>query len=134
MQPSTSLAKANGRGLAESIIDGLMAEPDFLPAMRAVISDGIRAKSFSYDIASKTWLERPDMKSRIESWKLAMSYAEGLPLQRIMQQTLVETRGDLHDALRESPQLLAAVEREVEKAKFRRRHVKQAAPVELEAP
>ena len=134
MQNSTAVAKLNGHGIASQVIDALMADETFIPAMRDAIRGGLDAVGRMYDKESKSIVEWPDYKARLEAAKLAFAYGEGLPLQRIMQQTLVETRGDLHDALRESPQLLAAVEREVSKAKFRTRHVKQAQPVEIDAP
>ena len=131
---NSALATQNGHGIGSQVIELLLADPDFIPSMKAAIMGGLHANNKVWAKGAVTADEVEDFKTRLEAAKLALAYGEGLPLQRIMQQTLVETRGDLHDALRESPQLLAAVEREVEKAKFRKRHVKQAAPVELEAP
>ena len=104
-------------------------------AIRDAILGGLKAHAAFFDKVAKEWTERPDYRARREAAKLALAYGEALPLQRIVQQTLIETHGDLHDAMCESPELLKAVGREFEKAKFRRRNAKYItpAPAEIEA-
>ncbi len=67
------------------------------------------------------WQITPDYRTRLDAIKIILAYAEGMPLQRILEHKIHETRGDLADTLRDSPETLEAVEREVEKAKFRQR-------------
>ena len=127
---------ATSANLAAKVIELLMGRPDFVELLANAIFDSLTATTPVYDKGAQAWTDRADYKARLEAAKLALAYGEGLPLQRIMQQTLLETRGDLHDALRESPELLKAVEREVEKAKFRRRNARNVTPgpAEIEVP
>jgi hypothetical protein len=133
-QESIALTPSAPGGLWTRIVENLTANGDIAAEVAASLRTALGAKVVHFDRITKAWEETPDSRAQLDAIKLILAYCEGMPLAREFRQQVNETRGDLHDALRESPQLLAAVEREVSKAKFRTRHVKQAAPVELEAP
>lgn len=124
-------------GLGKQVIASLMAEPDFVGSMRDAILGALGASNERWDKATKGFIDVPDYRARLDAWKIIMAYAEGLPLMRILKQELATgTQRSLSEDLRESPALLAAVEKELEKAKFRTRHTKiaQVVSVEIEVP
>jgi hypothetical protein len=125
--PQTSQLWANVMSAA------LKLRPDFADLMAQALVDALKAESWFYDKAQKGIVHRPDTRSRLDAIKLVMAYAEGLPLQRIFEHKISERRDSLADALRDSPETLEAVKREVEKAEFRTRK-RKVEPVEIELP
>lgn len=94
--------------------------------MLAVAKDGLRAMGFRrFDKASGEWVSDPDMKVRTATFFGLLAHMEGEPIKRIVHQHLggAVSESDLVDVLRDSPALLAAVERKIENAKFRTRNV-----------
>jgi hypothetical protein len=103
------------------VIESLMEDPEFIPLMKAAIKEGLTAKFKTV----------PDMRVRLEAFKLAMAYGEGLPLQRIMQAYVVNNSTDMVKALQESPALAESVKRAIANAEYikRDRRSKEPEPV-----
>lgn len=122
--------------LGKKLVEALTADADFVPLMRETILGALTA-STQHFTKGGGWTPHPDFRVRLDAWKAVMAYAEGLPLVRILKQEIASgNQRSLHEDLRESPALLAAVEKELEKAKFRTRHTKiaQVVSVEIEVP
>lgn len=107
----------------------LMRDPAFPDLIGRTLVDALKAEGVHFvkgDGPDAGWQRHPDFKCRLEAVKLILAYAEGMPLQRIFEHKINESRSSLADALRDDPETLAAVEREVEKAKFRTRKKREA--------
>lgn len=134
------LAPAAGAGVGKLFADALLADPEFLPALKAAAMDGLRANRSYYDGAQKRVVTEPDARVRIQSVALLLAHMEGEPIKRVVHQHLGSTEGvDVLGALRDSPALQTAMERALEKARFRDRPgrgrrptEKQAEPVDVE--
>ena len=127
-----TLAPAAGAGIGKKLADALIADPDFLTAMIESAKGGLSAtRSFWCGKGGDGYLEtEPDFRVRVQTLALLLAHMEGEPVKRIIHQHLgAGGKVDIMEALRESPALLAAAEREIEKAKFRDRH-KKAKPVQ----
>jgi hypothetical protein len=120
----------------KEVAAALMRSPGFAQQIADVLIDALSAEGVHFvkgDGPGSGWQKHSDFRTRLDAVKLILAYAEGMPLQRIFEHKISETRGNLADVLRESPETLEAVEREIAKAKFRHRHdVKQV--VEIEPP
>lgn len=109
--------------VGRQIIAGLESKPEFVPKMIAAILTGLDANVRVFTKGDSDGALVPDARARLEAFKLAMAYAEGLPLQRIIQANLnpgmtgVNTAEDLAAYLAESPALMTAFERQLEQAK-----------------
>lgn len=121
MSSLTETAKNMPSRLWDEVMAYLLREPDFGGTMGKVLIDALKSETWFFDKTAGAVVSRPDTRSQLEAIKLIMAYAEGLPLQRIFEHKINETRGALRDILAESPETLAAVKREVEKAEFRTR-------------
>jgi hypothetical protein len=140
---STDLAKTMPPGVWTEVLRILSARTGFAEEIADALADGLKATGVHFIRVKKgdggsesggEWETHPDFKTRLETVKVLLAYSEGLPLQRILQHTIDEKRTSVHEELRESPELLAAVEREVEKAKFGGRHKKARAAVQIDVP
>ncbi len=118
-----SLAPAAGAGIGKKIAEALLADPEFIPLMKAAIINGLRASRSLWvkgpDGKSKL-INEPDSKVQIQAFALTMAHMEGEPVKRIIHQHLAGDK-ELNPlgALRDSPELLDAMRDLVEKAEFR---------------
>ncbi len=122
MNETMTLAPAAGAGIGKILADRLLAEPGFVDAMIAAVMGGLRAtRSFwAKDANGKpTLTTEADSKVQLQAFSMVMAHMEGEPIKRVIHQHLGAAGIDPTAALQESPALLAAVEREVQKAKWR---------------
>lgn len=122
-------APAKSKDMAVRLAERWEQDTDLVTLMDGVIRAGLVSTTERWDITTKKFVERPDTKSQLEAVKLILAYSAGLPLARSVT-IAIESGGygAMKEALRESPELLAAVERELDKAKFHGRHLKKAEP------
>lgn len=115
------LAPAAGAGVGKMLAESLLQRPDFLPAMEAAAMAGLRATVRRWDKDTDDWIVDPDCKTQATWFFGLVAHMEGEPIKRIIHQHIGPGRGiDPADALRESPELAAAVARELEKAQWRK--------------
>lgn len=117
-----ALAPAAGSGVGKLLADALLARPDFVDALVAAVMCGLTANRSYYDGAAKQHVTEPDARVRIQSVGLVLAHMEGEPIKRIVHQHIGAEGGiDVLGALRDSPALQSAMERALEKARFRDR-------------
>lgn len=127
------LAPAAGSGIGKLLAAALLAKPDLIEGMVAVIDRGFNANKRFWDANTKSWDIEPDGRTQIQTLALVLAHMEGEPVKRIIHQHLGGAGAmDVHAALRESPALRDSMRRELEKAEFRTRKVKKAEAIELE--
>lgn len=115
-----SLAPAAGSGIGKLVFDALLAEPDFIPLMVQAAMGGLRATTSFYNPATREVIEKVDFKTRMQAWLALTAHAEGEPVKRIIHQHLNGAgKLDAGEALRDSPELIEAIKREVQKAEWR---------------
>jgi len=117
------LAPAAGAGIGKLVADALLANPDFIPLMRDALLGGLEATTRHWDREAKQFEIEPDFKVRIQAFSMALAHMEGEPVKRIIHQHLGgDGQIDLGAALRDSPALQAAIERQLENARFKDRN------------
>ena len=115
-----TLAPAAGAGIGKKLADYLLAQPTFIEDMGQVILRAIHAKTRHWDREAREFVIEDDCKVQLQAFALTVAHMEGEPVKRIIHQHLgAGGQLDIMGALRESPALLAAAEREIEKAKWR---------------
>ncbi len=118
-----NLAPAAGAGIGKKLADALLEDPGFLRSLRDAFLEALRADNRFWDKATKSWDVVPDYKTRLSAACALLANMEGEPIKRVIHQHLNGPDGPKpFEAMQNSPALLAAVEREVEKAKFRDRN------------
>ncbi len=138
-----SLAPAAGAGIGKILADRLLADPSFIDLMCAAITNGLKATRSFWTGKGETaqLVTEADSKTQLQAFALILAHMEGEPIKRIVHQHLgADGSGvDPLGALRDSPALMAAVERTLEKAKWRhsgrsdaKRPIKSAGPVDVE--
>lgn len=130
-QETVTLAPAAGAGVGKLLADSLLTDPEFIPLMRKTAIECLNAMApRRWDKETGSWVSDPDCRVRAQMFFGLLAHMEGEPVKRIIHQHLgAGGQVDIMGALRDSPALLAAAEREIEKAKFRDRH-KKAKPVQ----
>lgn len=129
------MAPAAGAGIGKLLADRLLSEPGFMDSLVAAFANGLKATR-SFYVKDQGMRTEPDAKTQLQAAALVLAHMEGEPVKRIIHQHLGQGgQLDIMGALRESPALLAAAEREIEKAKWKasgRRPAKkvEAAPAE----
>lgn len=115
---TTQLAPAAGAGIGKILAERLLATPGFIDAMVDAVTNGLRAtRSFWTKEGLHT---EPDSKTQLQAFALTMAHMEGEPIKRIIHQHLGGSgQVDPLKALQESPELLEAVARTLEKAKWK---------------
>lgn len=114
------LAPAAGAGVGKLVADELLADPGFVPAMKAAFMGALRAEVHYYDREAKEWCSRPDDRIRLQAVMGCLAHMEGEPIKRVVHEHLSNSGVlDVAGALRESPALVEAVQREIEKAQWR---------------
>jgi len=116
------LAPAAGAGLGKLVAAELLAIPDLPKEMALVIHRAMRATTRRWDPGAKDWIIDDDMRSQLQAFALTLAHMEGEPVKRIIHQHLGgDGQIDLGAALRDSPALQAAIERQLENARFKDR-------------
>lgn len=114
-----SLAPAAGAGIGKLLADCLLADPTFVTDLVAAFRNGLKATR-SFYVKDEGMHSEPDAKTQLQAAALVLAHMEGEPVKRIIHQHLgAGGQLDIMGALRESPALLAAAEREIEKAKWK---------------
>ena len=132
-----TLAPAAGGGIGKKIADALLADPDFVGLMVDAMRNGLKATR-SFWVKDEGLHTEPDFKVQLQAAALIMAHMEGEPVKRIIHQHLGAAGPDIGAALRESPELQAALQRELEKAQWRHsgrqahKRPKKAEPAEVE--
>ena len=117
---SLTLAPMAGAGMGKRLADYLLAQPDFIKEMGDVILRAIKAKTRHWDREAREFMIEDDCKVQLQAFALCVAHMEGEPVKRIIHQHLTGPGGpDLGAALRDSPELQAALESELQKAKWR---------------
>jgi hypothetical protein len=102
------------------LADELLKDPEFVPLMRSVALGCLRAVTHRFIMERKETIEVPDFKIQAQMFFGLMAHMEGEPVKRIIHQHLgAGGKLDLGSALQESPELAQAVEKELQKAKWR---------------
>lgn len=117
-----TLAPAAGAGIGKALADLLLADPDFLAAMKSAAMDGLKAtRSFWCGKGGEGYLEtEPDFRIRVQTMALLLAHMEGEPVKRIIHQHLgAGGKLDFKAALQESPELAQALSRELDKANWK---------------
>lgn len=106
--------------MGKMLADLLLADPEFVPLMRQTAIDCLHAMApRRWDKESGDWIADPDMRTRAQMFFGLMAHMEGEPVKRIIHQHLGTGKLDVGGALTDSPELAAAVERELQKARWR---------------
>lgn len=134
MGTQIALAPAAGAGIGKMLADQLLSDPDFVPDMLGVAKRGLKAHTHRWIAESRETIEVPDFKVQAQFFFGLLAHMEGEPVKRIIHQHLGgDGQIDLGAALRDSPALQAALERQLENARFkdRKRSKAQPKPAEL---
>lgn len=127
-----SLAPAAGAGIGKMLFDLLLADPEFLPAMKRAAMGGLEAMRSFYDPGSKCVVSEIDSRTRMQALGLILAQAEGEPIKRVIHQHLgASGELDLLGAVRDSPQMQEQLRALLEKATWQksgRRKAKVAEP------
>lgn len=130
---SLQLAPAAGAGIGKLLAQSLLSDPEFLPLMKAAAIGGLKASRSYWDKATGGSITEPDFRVQIQTVALLLAHMEGEPIKRVIHQHLSgEGPLDPLAAIRESPALQAAVERTLEKARWRQSGRKRDKSVEIE--
>lgn len=114
------LAPAAGSGIGKLLAAALLAKPDLVSGMVAVIDRGFNAQKRFWNQQDKCWECDADGPTQIKTLALVLAHMEGEPIKRIIHQHLGGTGAiDPLAALQESPALRDAARRLLEKADWR---------------
>ncbi len=119
---TAQLAPASGIGIGKLVADALLGDGDFVEVMRQTARDCLNATTERYDREEKKVLTVPDYRTRAQMFFGLLAQMEGEPIKRIVHQHIGGNIVDPIAALNDSPALRAAVERALEKSRFRTRH------------
>ncbi len=117
-----TLAPSAGSGIGKALADALISDPEFLPLMVDAAKDSLKAtRSFWCGKGGDGYLEtEPDMRIRVQGLALILAHMEGEPVKRIIHQHLGGAGTiDPLAALQESPALMEAAKRLIDKAAYR---------------
>lgn len=125
-----TLAPASGAGIGKILADKLLANDDFIPSLESAMLGGLKATR-SFWTKDAGLVTEPDFRVQVQTAALLLAHMEGEPVKRIIHQHLGgEGKIDVLSALQESPALLEAAAKMVEKANFRKSgRTKKAEPV-----
>ena len=114
-----SLAPAAGSGIVKLLADALLARPNFIGELVEVIESGFHAAKRFWDPETKTWIQEPDVRTRIATLTLVLAHMEGEPIRKIIHQHIGAGGGiDPLVSLRESPATRDAMRRMLEQAEW----------------
>ncbi len=134
------LAPAAGSGIVREVASELAQRPSIAIKVADALENALTATRRTWDAGAKQWVYEPDTRSQLQAVFGMFAHFVGDPQKRVIHEHVGAQLGiDPLGALRDSPALLAAVERTLEKAKWRtsgrsdaKRPVKSADPIELE--
>jgi hypothetical protein len=123
MQENTdhlTLAPAAGSGIGKLLAAALLAKPDLIDSMTAVIERGFNAGKQYWDRENDCWNTEPDCRTQVQTLALVLAHMEGEPIKRVIHQHLgsngqIDVLGALHD----SPALMEAAKNLIAKAEHR---------------
>lgn len=114
-----TLAPAAGAGLGKLLFDRLLADPELPKLLLDAVNCGLTAmQPRRWDKDSQQWITDPDARTRMQTVVMLLAQAEGEPVKRIIHQHIGAGKIDLGGALADSPELQAAMERELQKARW----------------
>ncbi len=126
MENQITLAPGAGQGIGKLLFDALIADAGFLRDLAEAARGGLRAETPPrWDKGANGgeggWTSAPDYRVRVQTLFGLLAQAEGDPIKRVIHQRLGGDGAGIDPlgALRDSPALQAAVERTLEKAKWR---------------
>lgn len=129
LQPApVALAPNAGSGIGRLFFQALLANPKIVELLTEAAIGGLKADVSFRDRKTGEIVSTPDFRTRVQTLTMLLAQAEGDPVKRVIHEHTTSGALDVMSALQASPGLLQAVEREVEKAKFRSRKVKVAEP------
>lgn len=118
-----SLAPAAGSGMGKIVAAELLTL-DAPKKVAAALNRGLTAERSVWISEGKGqghWQSEPDTRSQLQAAALILAHMEGEPVKRVIHQHIGANGAlDLGAALRESPELVALVERELDKANWRK--------------
>lgn len=123
------LAPAAGEGIGKEVARILLARPGFVEAMADALHNALTAQRRTWDSGAKQWVEEPDTRSQLQAFFGCLAHMEGEPIKRVFHQHMTAGKVDPLTVLQDSPATLAAVERLLDKAKFRTRTTRAASEV-----
>lgn len=113
------LAPGAGSGIGKMLADELLKDPEFVPLMRSVALGCLRAVTHRFVLEKKQTIEVPDFKIQAQMFFGLLAHMEGDPVKRIIHQHIDGAAIDPLAALQESPALLEAAKRMIDKAGYR---------------
>ncbi len=114
-----TLAPAAGAGIGKKVADALLAQDGFVDLMVNAMTNGLKATR-SFYVKDEGMQTEPDFKVQLQAAALIMAHMEGEPVKRIIHQHLgAGGKLDVGAALTDSPELAQAVERELQKARWK---------------
>lgn len=132
--PQVSLAPMAGQGLGKLLFDKLLADPNFVQMLIDGIIAGLTAMMpRRWDKESGGWVSDPDGKTRARTAFDLLAQAEGEPIKRVIHQHLGSvSQADPIATLMQSPALVDAIRRTIDKASARRPAEVTVTPAVLE--
>jgi hypothetical protein len=121
-QPTTLeiLSPGAGQGVVKEVANELLSRPQLVRKMADSLERGLTATRRTWDSGQKCWVEEPDMRSQLQAVFGCFSHFCGDPTKRIVHEHINANGAlDVSGALQDSPALAAALERELEKARWR---------------
>jgi hypothetical protein len=86
-------------------------DEDDIDKVARVWREAMDATTMTYDLPSKTWVERPDHNTRIKAANMVAAYKEGLPVQRQIQlQGNIEDLNATLERIQSSPEAARAMQ------------------------
>ena len=115
------MAPGAGAGLGKLVFEELLQNKAVAKRIADMMLAGLEATNERWDKALGRFVEVPDWRVRMQTVFGILAQAEGEPIKRIVHQHLNQNTGevDIAAALRDSPALAAAMEKELEKARWR---------------
>lgn len=113
------LAPAAGAGVVRDVAAELATRPTVVTKIADALENALSATRRVWDKDAKAWIEEPDTRSQLQAVFGIFSHFAGDPQKRIIHEHIQAAGLDPLATLRESPALLEAAERLVQKAGWR---------------
>lgn len=125
------MAPAAGSGVVREVAAELATRPSVVLKIADALENALTATRRTWDSGAKQWVEEPDTRCQLQAVFGLFAHFVGDPQKRVIHEHLAKDgTPDVLAALRESPALAAAMERALEKARWRQsgRNSKTVAP------